>query len=429
MQIKKVLASLSILPSKEEIKKIAGEARVFVNLLNADVKKEGINAEIFLGGSFAKGTLVKKERYDIDIFVRFDWRYDELTVMLARLVKRACGNRKEFQITRLHGSRDYFRIIYRGIIFEVIPVLKISKPKEERNVTDLSYFHVSYVKNQIKRDRKLMKEVALAKTFCRAQGCYGAESYIQGFSGYGLECLIIYYKSFEKMARALENVKERLIIDPAKQYKNKNDILYSINESKLHSPIILADPTWKERNVLAALSHETFRKFQLALKAFLKKPSISFFKLEELDFEKIKAEAKEKNAELLHLRISTDRQAGDIAGTKLKKFSQFLARELSLAYLISREEFAYDENKSADAYYMLKPKIEIIKRGPPISMKKDSGAFKKVNKNIFTKDGRYYSRIRISRSGKYFLRQWIKKKGKKTLEEMQINDLKVFDNS
>ena len=34
--------------------------------------------------------------------------------------------------------------------------------------------------------------------------------------------------------------------------------MYEINESKLQSPIILVDPTWKERNVLAGLNDESF---------------------------------------------------------------------------------------------------------------------------------------------------------------------------
>ena len=40
----------------------------------------GIDAEIFVGGSFAKKTLIKKEKYDVDIFVRFDKKYTEYDI-------------------------------------------------------------------------------------------------------------------------------------------------------------------------------------------------------------------------------------------------------------------------------------------------------------------------------------------------------------
>ena len=41
----------------------------------------------------------------------------------------------------------------------------------------------------------------------------------------------------------------------------------------------------------------------------------------EIDPEKLKKSAKKRKAEFLHLQIQTEKQPGDIAGTKLKKFS------------------------------------------------------------------------------------------------------------
>ena len=94
---------------------------------------------------------------------------------------------------------------------------------------------------------KMLKEIMLAKAFCHASKCYGAESYIQGFSGYSLELLIYYYKGFMKFAReiAKDNGKNKIIIDIERFYKNKNEIMININSSKLQSPIILVDPTFK----------------------------------------------------------------------------------------------------------------------------------------------------------------------------------------
>lgn len=425
MNVKKVLESLDILPSEEEKKLLKYETDTFVKELRTAVRKEKSSADIFVGGSFAKNTLVKKDAYDIDIFVRFDWRHEELTALLARIVQRACAGRG-FDIKRLHGSRDYFHVRKKKrMIFEIVPVVLIKKPREARNVTDLSYFHVSYVKKALRRNKKLAREIALAKTFCRAQGCYGAESYIQGFSGYGLECLLIHYMSFKKMAMVLAKNSERAVIDPAKHFKNKNDVFFSMNESKMHSPIILVDPTWKERNVLAALSHETFHKFQEAVRVFLKHPSKDFFKVKDLDVEQLKKEALQDKAEFLHLRLSTDRQAGDIAGTKLKKFAQFFGRELSPLFSIIKKAFVYDEEQSADVYYLLKSKKEFVKRGPPAAMKKDALAFKKVNRVVFAKDGRLYARMALPASGKAFSRTWMRKNKKKS-EGMGISKTKLL---
>ena len=60
-----------------------------------------------------------------------------------------------------------------------------------------------------------------------------------------------------------------------KFYKNKQELLNSVNESKLQSPIVLVDPTFKERNALAALSQETFLRFKESCAKFLRNPAPS----------------------------------------------------------------------------------------------------------------------------------------------------------
>ena len=326
MGAKSLLKKLDFSPGND-LSYLKKESKSFVLLLKDEIFKSGIEAEVIVGGSFAKGTLIRKELYDIDIFVRFDWKIDDISTPLEKALKEICKNR--YKLTKVHGSRDYFRAEKnKNLVFEIIPVTKISKPSEARNVTDLSYFHVNYIKRKLSRTN-LAREILFAKAFCKAQKAYGAESYIRGFSGYGLECLIIHYKTFEKMARELSKAKERIIIDIEKRYKRKSDVLFELNESKLGSPIILIDPTWKERNALAALSYETFKIFQKSLKDFLRKPSERFFFESKIDEDKLIKEAKKKKVEFVHVRLRTDRQPGDIAGTKLKKFSDFLAREIS----------------------------------------------------------------------------------------------------
>ncbi|MEJ2268137.1 MAG: hypothetical protein P8X70_03615, partial [Nanoarchaeota archaeon] len=163
-------------------------------------------------------------------------------------------------------------------------------------------------------------EIKLAKVFCYANNCYGAESYIRGFSGYGLELLIHYYGSFLKFIKAISKAKNKIIIDIEKHYKNKNEILMNVNNSKLKSPIILIDPTYKQRNVLAALSKETFTRFQKVCRKFLENPSIKDFEIKEIDLEKIEKNTKNKNYEFILIKAETKKQQGDIAGTKLLKF-------------------------------------------------------------------------------------------------------------
>ncbi|MBU0760652.1 MAG: nucleotidyltransferase domain-containing protein [Nanoarchaeota archaeon] len=420
MNAKRVLETLDFSVGKNEFNELEKETKSFLNLLKKQVSKKKVNCEVFLGGSFAKGTLAKSESYDADIFVRFGRKCGDLSDYLGKILKNLV-KRTGMKIERLHGSRDYFRIRKNEkLIFELIPVLKIKKIVEAMNVMDLSYFHVNYVRRNLKG--RLRKEVSFAKKFCEAQGVYGAESYINGFSGYGLECLIIHFKSFEKMLKELIKIKDKkLVIDTKKFYKKKGDVFIELNESKLQSPIILIDPTWKERNVLASLNWETFVKFQSAARNFLKKPSEKFFYKKEINVSQLK----KKNGEFLHLVLETDKQEGDIAGTKLRKFSNFLIREIEKYFYVLGKEFVYrGEGKKAELYLTLKSRGEVLKKGPPVTMKKDAVCFRKKNEKTAVRGGVLYCKVKTDFSGKEFLKKFVRKNEKK-IKEMGVVDVRI----
>ena len=225
------------------------------------------------------------------------------------------------------------------------------------------------------------------------------------------------------MLREIIKVNDKLIIDPAKHYRNRNDVMIGMNASKLKSPIVLIDPTYKERNALAALSQESFSKFQKASRDFLKKPSLKFFEEQEIVPYEIERFAKSKRAEFLHVILYTDRQAGDIAGTKLKKFHYFLENEIRKYFELLLHRFSYDDNQKADLYLVVKQKKEIIRKGPPLGMRKETKIFKRLYKNTFVKDDRVYTRIKLKMSGKEFIKKMAK--DKKQLMEMGITKIEV----
>jgi len=307
-KINSVLAEVlgKIVPEKEEIFEIERKLKEFLSDFRKKIKKKKIDAEVFVGGSFAKNTIIKKEYYDIDVFLRFDKKYANKDI--SGITKKILSRTKKVQ--EIHGSRNYFRVkISQSFFIEIVPVLKISNPKEAENITDLSYFHVKYV-NKKTKNKKIFDEIRLAKAFCHANNVYGAESYISGFSGYGLELLIYHYKTFINFIRNMEKIKEneKLVIDIERHYKNKKDILLDINSAKLLSPIIFVDPTYKHRNALSALSAETFGRFKEACKEFLKNPSVKAFEIKKINLEGIKQKAKKNKNELIILKAATDKQ-------------------------------------------------------------------------------------------------------------------------
>lgn len=420
--LKKVSKNLELDPEKtEEIKEKIDE---FVDELKKNLKRGKVQADVFLGGSFAKKTMIEKDVYDIDIFIRFGKKH--FLQKFSDLTQTILQKFRGLQIRRIHGSRDYFRIkVSKNLLFEIVPVKKIKKPKEAENITDLSYSHVKYVIKKIK-GTKLQNEIKLAKSFCYANKCYGAESYIQGFSGYALELLIIHYGSFRKFIRAMSKVKEdkKLVIDMEKHHKNRRRILMDINESKLQSPVILVDPTYKTRNVLAGLSDETFKEFQKACKKFLKKPSIKDFEKKKIDFEKIKKSAKKKKNEFVKLEVKTNKQSGDVAGTKLKKFYKHLEEEMKEYFKVKKKGFEYNRKKTAKYFFVVRKKKRIRIKGPLKSQERHAKRFKKQHAKTYVWKGRLYSKKKVDFSIEEFIKKW-KLKNLKKLKEMNITSLRV----
>ncbi len=413
--LKEVL--IEIKPSKEELKNIGKTLAICRKKIDGNIQNRKINAEVFIGGSAAKGTLIKKDYYDIDIFLRFDKKYkDEI---LSDLTEKAIAGIKN---TRIHGSRDYFRIKSGGnLFFEVVPVKRITNPREAENVTDLSYSHVNYIKKKIK-SQKLLDEIRLAKAFCYANNAYGAESYVSGFSGYAIELLVYHYKGFLKFVKAMTQIKEKTIIDIEKHHKNKSRIMMDLNEAKLKSPIVLIDPTHWQRNVLAALSAETLKNFQKPCRDFLRKPSINFFRKKSVDIEKLRKSAHGKGYEFLALKITTSKQEGDIAGSKLLKFYRHFRSQLEKFYDINENGFEYKDGKSALCFLSVKIKPWILAQGPMVSDKKNVARFRSAHRTVFIKNGRLYSKEKIKTDLKSFIQLW-KNKNIKKLKEMSITNL------
>jgi tRNA nucleotidyltransferase (CCA-adding enzyme) len=412
---KEVLERIS--PSKEETKEIDKYLKEFLKKTQKRIDLLKLKVKIFVGGSYAKKTLIKKDKYDVDIYFRFNSDFEEKEIS-EKTKKILC----DYNYSVLHGSRDYFGIkITTDLTLEIVPVRNLKKYEKSGNITDLSYAHVKYIKKKVK-NKKVLEEIKIAKAFCYANKCYGAESYIQGFSGYSLELLVLHYKTFEKFLSAMIIPKEKIIIDIERDFKKKGDILLDLNSSKLQSPIILIDPTFPTRNVSAALSSETFEKFRKKAREFLKNPSLEKFILKKEKEEEIRKRLRKKKGDFVKIKITTDKQEGDIAGTKLLKFSKELFREISKYFIIKNRIFEYSGKKSADLFVLATPRKEVIFMGPGIKDKKNVELFKKEHSNFSISKGRIYSKKKIEDSLRKFLEKW-KIKNLRKIKEMYIKEI------
>jgi len=377
-----------ISPSRDEILKLRRIASDLIRKL----KERGLRA--YIGGSLAKGTMIKKDGIqDVDIFVVFDYSEDILD--LEGVLKKID---LPGELKRVHGSRDYFHVVCEDVILEIVPVVKNRDPELAENVTDMSLSHVEYVKGEIKKNADLAGEIMLAKAFCRAQRCYGAEGYVRGFSGYSLEILVIYFGGFVKF---LKGIRRNSVIDPMKYFKGEREIMRELNSSKLQGPLVVIDPTYKFRNVCAGLGLSTFEKFLEVSQDFIKRPSLEFFEKKGLDVGELREFALDKGVRFLELDFETDRQEGDIAGTKMRKFFSFFVKELIRnGQEVLRREFDYGGlGQKAKGYLVVKENVEVEVRGPSIGLERQAVEFCKGKDSTFKRKGFWWWKKAVSVEG------------------------------
>jgi len=378
-----------------EYKELMEKVRKVLDKLDSALKKNRLKAEMILGGSFAKGTILRGD-FDCDVFVRFDKKYKDAELS-DRLEKALCIFK---DIDRVHGSRDYFQLLHDGIMFEFVPVVNINYPGEARNVTDISPLHVDWIRKKIARNPDLKNDILLAKLFCKAQNIYGAESYIAGFSGHVLDILISYFGSFNNLLENAKYWQKYKVIDV-----ERHDSVDEMNKSKL-SPLIVVDPIQKDRNAAAALNIEKFIIFRKRAAEFLKKPSESFFKQKRLSDSELKKAAGKDIFILFKVRPLDGKR--DVVGSKLLKVFNHINRHLALhdfevrgsGWDWNRKSNGNDSRKNKDNTARMWFYIKIIKlsttkivEGPPLEEKLHVERFRSVHENTYNKRGRVYARV------------------------------------
>ncbi len=375
-------ALASITPLPDECRKTLAKVHSFLKTLNSELKKRRLSAKAVLGGSYAKDTWLSGD-YDVDIFVKFAKKYKNQN--LSDLLEKALSSP-----VRIHGSRDYFWV-RDGIKYEIVPVLDIKYPKDAQNVTDFSPLHVAWVNS---KGKKFKDNIRLVKKFCKASKCYGAESYIRGFSGHVVDILTIHYKGFTNLLKAasqwkLTKSKPKVVIDCNKIYKGR--ALLVLNKSKIEGPLVVIDPVQPDRNAAAALTQENFDRFVSAAESFLKKPSLDFFVEKEIDFKTL---AKKGNFFVVNVKTVDEKE--DVAGTKFVRAFEFVRRNLE-GFVVKDSGWVWDKKSRGVWWFVLKheqlsPVIDWM--GPPLKIKNAVQKFKSIYKKTFVKKGRVYAKIK-----------------------------------
>jgi tRNA nucleotidyltransferase (CCA-adding enzyme) len=403
---------------------VVKDADLMVDRINSELKTKKINAKCVKGGSIAKGTFLKDD-YDVDLFVRFDKSYQdkEISDLLENIIASVCKKLK-VDFKRIHGSRDYFQFKYspsntslntkknKDLSFEIIPVIMVHKSNEyeANNSTDLSPEHVEWVLNNVKKNSELPRNIRLAKQFLKSCKIYGAESYINGFSGHVVDILIVHFKSFINMITYFGNLETKNLTKPIIIDTDKRliDPIKQLNENKI-TPLIIVDPIQSNRNSSAAVSKKSLEILIQKSKEFLKNPYEKYFEIKEFDLEnEIKVELKnvlskiyekniKNNIKTVILNIKTLNNSKDITGTKILKYYKNLISHLELndfKVYSSGWNFDYEEKKS-QIYLIINSKISIntIQIGPPIPNNSSNDKSKENYKKFIDKHTKEKNKI------------------------------------
>ncbi len=380
-------AKRKVIPTKKLENEKSQVAKIAFNSVEKHVSKYPEVSQVEFGGSYAKGTWLP-EKADIDIFLKFKKSTPEKKfVTIAK--KIGFDSMKKFNPYVRYSEHPYVEAHIKDTRVNVVPCYDVPSGRW-KSAADRSTFHTRFMLESLTGEMK--NDVRLLKEFLKSNGVYGAEIAKQGFSGYVAEVLVWNFGSFEDVIKKISKIKLGHVIGKATK--------------KFETPIVIMDPIDTNRNLAAAISTENIGKFVLACRAFLKKPSLSFFKS--------RPSSKKNLRDVIVIKFNYTSRSPDIIWGQIKRAANALATQMEVeGFKVLRNGAATDEKKEAALFFVsqaLEIEKKMVRHGPNFFSESDSEKF--ITKNF--KKGEI---------------MWIDNNGKiLSLQKRQNNDARVFLN-
>ena len=220
-------------------------------------------------GSIGKFTWLKGD-HDIDLFILFP------RVPRAELESRGIEFGKKIakdmkgKFVIKYAEHPYVHASISGFDVDIVPCYRLNKGEKIISAVDRSPLHLEYIIEKLGHD--LRDDVRLLKQFCKGIKAYGSDARHMGFSGYMCELLVLNYGLFEDVLKAVAKWEAPVIIDV-------EGLAGKINAKERFpgQPLIIIDPTDKDRNVAANLSSDNMMKFVSYAKKFIASPDEKYF--------------------------------------------------------------------------------------------------------------------------------------------------------
>ena len=348
------------LPSTKQVSKVNKDANEAFKLISKECTKHKEVVSIQFGGSYAKGTWTP-EKIDVDIFVKLKKSISEKK--FSELGKKIGFNAlKKYRPYVRYSEHPFVEALVDGTLVNVVPCYDVKKG-EWKSAADRSTFHTEFMSEKLTGQMK--NDISLLKCMMKVNGVYGAEIASQGFSGYVTEVLVYYFGSFSNVIKEISKIKKNGKIGESSR--------------KFDSPIIIIDPIDSNRNLGTAISMENLSKFVLVSRAYLRKPSLSFFTNKKLKLSK----QKELEKNTLVVEFSYKNRSEDIIFGQIKRAANSLESQLTNEgfRVLRNDAMIYDADKAA--ILILVENILInknqIRAGPEFFEDRFSSKFIEVN--------------------------------------------------
>jgi tRNA nucleotidyltransferase (CCA-adding enzyme) len=371
-----------VTPKDSERKRIEDLSKRLEEAVASAAEELGVKAKVRVEGSVAKDTWLSQEP-DIDVFMRVSKSisHDSLGDVCLRVARKATKGSK--QVERF-ADHPYLEAFVEGVRVNIVPCYDV-KRGEWVGPTDRTPFHTEYINEHL--TEPLRSEVRLLKKFMKGVGVYGAEIKVGGFSGYLCELLVLHYKSFLNTVKAFALHRQRMVIDIAGFYTDRQeelDLLFA-------EPLVVVDPVDKSRNVASAVRSQRLYSFVAAAQQFLWRPSLGFFyppKIVPLPPGKMRRDLRKRGSKIVFVVFGRVDAVPDILWGQLYKSQRSLRKLVELSDFTVLRGLAWSNEKGLNMFVFELENCCVspvrLHSGPPIE--KEVEGMKFIAKHAGEKD-------------------------------------------
>ncbi len=381
-----------ILPTEEDKNEVLAMGRKLI-----DAVEEVAGVPAMMTGSVARGTWVRGDK-DIDIFMLFPTELSREELQEKGLTA-AYGVVEKFQGTseEKYAEHPYLKAVIDGYDVDLVPCYHVASTAEMKCAVDRTPFHTRYMLEHIDG---LREDVLLLKQFTKGGGVYGSDHMTGGFSGYLCELLILAYGGFTPFMEAASAFRYGEVIDIEGYYPEKKAI-----RKIFPDPLIVIDPTDKNRNVAAALTPTRFSEFMELARDYCAAPNECYF-IPDAPTTMSKAEftdtLEKRGTALLALSFQTPGYVPDTVVPQLRKTMESI-KSLLVAeeFPVHRAEVSMGSENCLIIFELLTatlPKI-IVREGPPVWSHENADRFvdkylgQKEHAGPWISEERYYTEV------------------------------------